>query len=307
MFGFGKKKKQESTENSVKPVFLKTASNSCEFSMIKGALEHNKIPYITQDHGGESFLRIKTGAQLGITDFLVSELDYSKAKDIIDNIVANDEKLENMDDFFASRIDMYENHMLTQVEDLKEAYEKMAEILPLETKELLDLGCGTGLELDEIFKTDPNVAVTGIDLTQTMLDKLAEKHPDKNLNLICGNYFDVPFGKEKFDAAISFETLHHFTHEEKIELYRKIFEALKLGGCYIECDYMVAEQKEEDFYVSELKRLKRLQNISDDQFVHYDTPCIVENQIKMLETAGFSSIEKIWQKGGTVILKAEKI
>lgn len=233
--------------------------------------------------------------------------DYEKAKNLVESISASDEKLEKMDDFFNARIEMYENHMLNEVEGLKEAYKIMAETLPKTTENLLDLGCGTGLELDEIFKINPDVCVTGIDLTQAMLDELNRKHCDKKLNLIYGNYFDVPFGKEKFDAAISFETLHHFTHEEKIRLYRKIFEALKTDGCYIECDYMVETQKEEDFYFSELKRLKKEQNIPENQFVHYDTPCTIQNQIKMLKTAGFSKIEQVWQNGGTVMLKCERL
>ena len=37
---------------------------------------------------------------------------------------------------------------------------------------VLDLGCGTGLELDEIFRYFPDLAVTGIDLTREMLQQL---------------------------------------------------------------------------------------------------------------------------------------
>ncbi len=216
-------------------------------------------------------------------------------------------KLEKMNDFFAARIDMYENHMLKEVEGLKEAYKIMAEVLSAKNvKKLLDLGCGTGLELDEIFKINPHIQVTGIDLTEEMLDKLKKKHTNKNLNLICDDYLSVFFEKGKFDAAISFETLHHLTHEEKIKLYTKIFKALKYGGYYIECDYMVENQEEEDFYFSELKRLKKEQNISYNDIVHYDTPCMIENQIKMLEVAGFTKTEKLWQNGCTVILMCHK-
>ncbi|GMB11009.1 MAG: hypothetical protein NkDv07_0978 [Candidatus Improbicoccus devescovinae] len=305
IFRFEKKKKQN--DNITEPIFLRTANDNYEFITIKGVLEYNKIPYVTSGHGAESYLRIKTGVNLGRINFLVKNTDFERAKNLVDSIFTNDEKLEKMDDFFATRIVMYENHMLTAVEGLKEAYKIMAETLPKNTNNLLDLGCGTGLELDEIFKINPDVYVTGIDLTQTMLDKLAEKHPDKNLNLICGNYFDILFGKEKFDAAISFETLHHFTHDEKIRLYHKIFDAVKTNGCYIECDYMVEKQEEEDFYFYELKRLRKEQNIPDDELVHFDTPLTIENQIKLLKTVGFYKTKKIYKCKGTVILKATKL
>lgn len=64
--------------------------------------------------------------------------------------------------------------MLNSVRGCKEGYIKMAELLPHDVNNILDLGCGTGLELDEIFKTKPLIHVTGIDLTQAMLDKLKQ-------------------------------------------------------------------------------------------------------------------------------------
>ncbi|MBR5306307.1 MAG: methyltransferase domain-containing protein, partial [Oscillospiraceae bacterium] len=109
-------------------------------------------------------------------------------------------RLEQMADFFTARLDGYDEHMINDVEGCKEGYAKMAQLIPCHTQTLLDLGCGTGLELDEIFKLFPAVKVTGVDMTQPMLDELKRKHPDKNLNLICGDYFKVDFGKDRFDC-----------------------------------------------------------------------------------------------------------
>ena len=55
---------------------------------------------------------------------------------------------------------------------------------------------GTGLELKHVFKKFPNLHVVGVDYTQAMLDKLQENYPQKNLELIRGDYFKVDFGKE---------------------------------------------------------------------------------------------------------------
>ena len=158
------------------------------------------------------------------------------------------------------------------------------------------------MELHEIFKKIPDLEVTGIDLTQAMLDKLKSKFPDKNINLICGSYFDAPFGEKAFDIVISFQTMHHFTHESKVSLYKKIRKALKPSGMYIECDYVAKDQSEENYLFSELNRIRKEQNIKDDEFVHFDTPCTVDNQIEMFERAGFKEIAKVWQKGQTAII-----
>lgn len=210
--------------------------------------------------------------------------------------------LEKMNDFFTKRIDNYENQMLENVEGCKEGYIKLAKLIPQNCKKLLDLGCGTGLELREIFKKIPDLEVTGVDLTKAMLDKLKMNFPGKNINLICGNYFDVPFEKETFDCAISFQTMHHFSHENKISLYRKINAALKPNGIYIECDYIAKDQNEEDFLFLQFNKLCKEQNIKEGEFIHFDTPCTVENQIKMFKVSGFKESIKIWQEGQTAII-----
>lgn len=214
--------------------------------------------------------------------------------------------LEKMSDFFTARVEGYDEHMLNNVGGCKEGYIKMAELVPESTESILDLGCGTGLELDEIFKRLPDVSVVGIDLTQAMLDKLAQKHYDKNIRLICRNYFEVDFGENSYDVAISFQTMHHFSHAEKVGLYARICNALKEKGVYIECDYMVNEQSVEDELFAENEKLRREMNIPDGEFYHFDTPCTIDNQIGMLKKAGFLSAEMVWRMENTTIIVAKK-
>jgi SAM-dependent methyltransferase len=212
-----------------------------------------------------------------------------------------------MNEFFTKRVDEYDQHMINNVDGCKEGYIKMAELLPKDVNEILDLGCGTGLELDEIFKVTPQVHVTGVDLTEAMLNKLKQKHPDKNLSLINASYFEYDFGSQKFDVVISFQTMHHFSHEDKIKLYSKIFDALKVNGVYIECDYMIESQDEEDFYYRENKRIRKENNIRENEFYHYDTPCTINNQIMMLDKAGFGDVEMNFRIGNTTIIVSKKL
>ena len=213
--------------------------------------------------------------------------------------------LETMSDFFTARVDGYDEHMLRDVEGCREGYPLMASLVPTHTRRLLDLGCGTGLELDEIFKRFPDLDVTGVDMTAAMLDQLLAKHPDKKLTLICDDYFTADFG-DGFDCAVSFETMHHFTQEKKTALYRRVCEALAPHGVYIECDYMAELQEQEDFFFSELARMRAEQGIPEDVFVHYDTPCTIQNQIAMLKAAGFTTVEQVMRIGGTCMLVAKK-
>jgi len=218
----------------------------------------------------------------------------------------NPPRLCAMSDFFTAQAPAYDEYMLDNVKGLAEGYVEFAKHIPGQTETLLDLGCGTGLELEEIFRLNPDVQVTGIDLTQAMLDKLSEKYNHKKITLICASYLGFDFGREKYDCVVSFETMHHLTHEQKLELYANIFRALKPGGGYIEGDYMVASQAEEDALFAKKRDFNTAQNMSAAEQLHFDTPCTVENQIKMLTAAGFSDVEKVWRKGNTTIIVSKK-
>ena len=215
--------------------------------------------------------------------------------------------LEKMGDFFDARVEGYEAHQLNTIDDATEFYPFTAGLLPREPgARVLDLGCGTGLELGYYFELAPAAHVTGIDLAPGMLEELRKKLPDKDLTLILGSYFDVPLGEEAFDAAVSVESLHHFTQAEKLPLYVKLHKALKPGGFFILTDYFAATEAEERSRRAELLRLKREQNLPDHVFFHYDTPLTVAHETEALLAAGFGDLAVLKNWGHTCTLKASK-
>ena len=215
--------------------------------------------------------------------------------------------LEKMSDFFEARLDGYDSHMMTNIECASEFYPFTAKQLP--TAEhccILDLGCGTGLELQEYYKLNSSAKVTGIDLSEGMLTELQRKFVGKDITLILGSYFDVPLGENVFDAAVSVESLHHFTKEEKVGLYSKLHIALKDDGYFILTDYFSLSDDEERMHRNNLIALKTEQGITDDEFYHYDTPLTMKHEIEALVEAGFSSVEALNNWGATYTVKAVK-
>ena len=215
--------------------------------------------------------------------------------------------LEKMSDFFEARLDGYDEHMMTNIEGADKFYPFTASLLPTaENCRVLDLGCGTGLELEEYFKLNTAARIVGIDLSQGMINVLKDKFSDKDILLICGSYFDVPFDESAFDSAVSVESLHHFTKEEKIPLYTKLHKALKCDGEFILTDYFALSDEEEKLHRQELISLKAQQGISDNEFYHYDTPLTVEHETEALKSAGFSSVEVLKNWGATYTIRAVK-
>ena len=208
-------------------------------------------------------------------------------------------KLEEMSDFFANRLNGYDEHMRTTIEGASDFYAYTAAQLPEgKTAKVLDLGCGTGLELEEYFALNPEAEVTGIDLCRPMLDALSAKFPGKKLNLICESYFDAELLPDSYDAAVSVESLHHFEAERKLALYRRLFRALKKDGWFILTDYFAESEELEKEYFENLKELKRAQQLGDESFYHYDTPLTAEHETEILKKAGFRDV-RILQVWGT--------
>lgn len=213
-------------------------------------------------------------------------------------------QLEEMSRFFENRVGGYDEHMRATIEGASAFYAYTAAQLPQQPgARVLDLGCGTGLELEEYFALNPEAEVTGIDLCRPMLDELEAKFPGKKLNLRCESYFDADLAPEFFDAAVSVESLHHFTAERKLGLYRKLRAALKDGGQFILTDYFAESGELEKEYFENLDALMREQGLDKGSFYHYDTPLTAEHEAEVLKEAGFRDVRilKVWGTTCTVI------
>jgi len=209
------------------------------------------------------------------------------------NLYDRNQKQRN---FFNEKIDSYDQVHETFMETKK----MLAESLDKDTKRVLDLGAGTGLELIHLFEMYPDASVTVVDISENMLDELSKRDFANQIKTVCGDFFEVDFG-ENYDAVISTSALHHFKPEEKLILYKKIFDCLKDGGLFINCDKISMDQKSQDDSFYELEH-----NI--DNYKHIDTPLTTENEIKILEKVGFSDINaSVTDRIDYSLIKARKM
>ena len=89
------------------------------------------------------------------------------------------QKLEPMAQFFNSRAEIYDEVHTSHIDGGRASKDIVAGLLPEGTKRILDLGVGTGLELEAVFARFPEAHVTGIDMAEDMLQKLRERLPKK--------------------------------------------------------------------------------------------------------------------------------
>lgn len=214
---------------------------------------------------------------------------------------AREEPPEEMGDFFSCRVDIYEDRHLGR---WGEEYAHIADCFDEGLERLLDIGCGTGLELASLYRRFPALQVTGIDLSETMLDQLRASYPGRDLRLVQADYTAWDLGEREYDGALSFETLHHLLPEEKEKLYVKLFQALRPGGCYVECDYVACCQEEQDLCRDHYEHRRAKYQVHPGQFVHIDIPLTLERQLELLDRAGFRCVQVLHQRECTAILKA---
>lgn len=171
-------------------------------------------------------------------------------------------------------------------------------------KNILVLGCGTGLEIERIKHV---AIVTAIDISSGMLEALKKKelYPQVTLNAICNSYFDVPFTENHFDLVLSTYSLHHFTMQQKTQLYSKIYNCLKQNACFINGDTVCKDKETETRLLNKAVEIYQEQQLPFGS-MHIDIPLALESELALLSNIGFNSIsiERRWNT--TALIKAAK-
>ena len=188
------------------------------------------------------------------------------------------ERNQKQRSFFNEKIDSYDDTHSTFMDTKK----TLGDNLDKDTQKILDLGAGTGLELIHVFELFPDVQVTVVDITENMLEELKKRSFADHVTTVCGDFFEVEFG-ENYDAVISTSALHHFKPEEKVKLYKKIYDCLKANGQFINCDKTASSVEVEEHYLDELEH-----NI--DVYKHIDTPLTEEHEVEILKEVGFNDV-----------------
>lgn len=222
----------------------------------------------------------------------------------------SDDQIEEMANFFNLRAGDYDDHVKKVVgDDFNAFYNAISQSIQNtdEVTSVLDLGCGTGLEIGGIFKKVPNASITCVDLSHKMLSELKEKYLNhsNNITLVEESYLDFKYEPNKYDYIISVMTMHHLEQDVKLKLYKSIHNSLKDSAFYIEGDYIVSEDQEKAIFNEYLELKKTHPEISNGSH-HIDIPFSKKAQIKLFKDAGFSKIDILWDKERSVIFVAYK-
>jgi tRNA (cmo5U34)-methyltransferase len=219
----------------------------------------------------------------------------------------DDEAPEDMAGFFDARADGYDDHIRDNVftgDLFSQFYQAVASPVKetAEPLQILDLGCGTGLEIGALLQRVPNASIIGVDLSEQMLEGLRTRYAGHmgQIKLIRDSYLTMPLGTQTYDVIVSTMAMHHVLHDTKRELYKKIHAALKPGGKYVEGDSVIPSALEGAFLDGYREQAAKVPQAEDGDY-HLDIPFSIETQRSLLLEAGFMDFQVLWQRDSEVV------
>lgn len=98
----------------------------------------------------------------------------------------------------------------------------------IKNKDILELGCGSGLFIKKILKYKPK-SITGFDLSEGLLKLAKESYPE--IKFFQGSVEKTPFKKNMFNTVISGLTLHYI--KDLMKVFKEVNRILRLNGNFI--------------------------------------------------------------------------
>ena len=148
---------------------------------------------------------------------------------------------------------------------------------------VLDIGCGTGTQCDDLARNVKQV--TGIDISSKLLAIAEQRKAERkieNVEFIHTTVFDERFEPGSFDVVTAFYVLHFF--EDIDEVIRRIYGLLKPDGLFI---LETACMGEKDKIIGKLVRIAG--KLGFLPLINLLTTQQIE---QALEQAGFSIVDK---------------
>ncbi|MEU7608147.1 class I SAM-dependent methyltransferase [Micromonospora sp. NPDC049204] len=150
------------------------------------------------------------------------------------------------------------------------------------TETVLDLGCGTGRDTQQLLAQLPGGRVVAVDGSAQMLDQLRARLPAAGNRLVTvqADLREPLLLAEPVDAAFSVATLHWLPDHETV--FRSVRNALRPGGRFV---------AEAGGYGNVSGFLATLGEVVDDDGARFWNFADVEETRQRLRAAGFSEIE----------------
>jgi len=221
--------------------------------------------------------------------------------------------------YFGGMVDSYDSLIRRAVPRYEEMTARLLDYLPPAASRVLELGCGTGNLSLALAARFPEPRFTFVDAAPEMIEvtrgRLERAHPGvaRRSEFVLGRFEELALPSGAFDLATSSISLHHVV--DKGALYGALSDAIAPGGAFCFADQLGGgteaihainwerwlEFCREPGRCSEAEIESLLEHAAAHD--HY-TP--LREHIRLLEAAGFRSVDCVWRHWIWGIVTAER-
>lgn len=225
--------------------------------------------------------------------------------------------MDNIKFHFSKTVDDYDTVADKVVMKNEELHQQLIDAIPFSKQDsfkILDLGCGTGHGINLICNIFSHAQITGIDFSPKMIEKCQENitSVQNRIQFIEADFNVIDF-PEKYDVIISAIAIHNSTHEQKKQLFKKIYENLNQNGIFINADFIEAETPELNEQYRQIYKAYLETHLTGEELQVWlkhafvdDKPMKLSEQFAVLNQAGFSHQTLLWQFNNEAIYITKK-
>ncbi|MGL4858747.1 MAG: class I SAM-dependent methyltransferase [Enterobacteriaceae bacterium] len=217
---------------------------------------------------------------------------------------------------FEQEAAQFDDIILRLVPRYREMIEVLVTVIPFTTEDklsIIDLGCGTGSVARAVQEKFPHAQITCVDISPKMLEMATQKIGAEHQFIHCD--FDNFTFPDRYDLVISSLALHHLeTESDKGVFYKKIFDALRPGGMFINIDIVLAGDAQlQDVYMEKwiafMREAVSEREITEQWLPTYeneDRPTSIMTHTDLLRQAGFSCLDIVYKYYNFAVYCAKK-
>lgn len=178
----------------------------------------------------------------------------------------------------------------------------------------LDIGCGTGKLTEDAAGLFPDTLFTVCDPSPEMLALAKERLHSIPTRFIEGGAQELSLPQKSQDVVTAVLSLHYIPLQERESVANSIFEMLRSGGVYIQCEHTAP--RTEYGKTLTLSRWEEYQHSAGKtaeaaaaHVARYNKsyfPMSLERHIELLERCGFENVELAWASYCDTIIWARK-
>jgi tRNA (cmo5U34)-methyltransferase len=186
-------------------------------------------------------------------------------------------------------------------------------IYEVDAPRVLDLGCGDGLLMQELMKSDNRIRATLVDGFSEMLESAKKRLADfRDVQFVQATFQDLLVDDPlhtSFDFILSSFAIHHLETQEKKALFEYIYHHLSADGFFLNLDVVLAPYQDlEEWYLSlwrewisasvdsarkpDLLPIPQQYKDNPDNF-----PDTLSSQLEALQAIGFKNVDCFYKYG----------